>query len=72
MQSPRVAYGLGRRLDMTSPPKPRRVIKTLDSRFVVPNDIEPIRILTMTLEANNDGGTGSHYVYHVLCEEVDE
>lgn len=51
--------------------KRRRVIKILDSRYVVPDDIEPERILMVTQEANNDGGTGFHYVYHVLCEEVD-
>lgn len=49
----------------------RRVIKQLDSRFIVPDDIEPLRILLVTQEANNDGGTGWHYVYHVLAEEAE-
>lgn len=55
------------------PPRPRRrFIKAFDSRYMIPDDVEPIRVLSMTQEANNDGGTGWHYVYHVLCEEVDE
>lgn len=58
--------------DQPAPVKRRRIIRALDARYVVPDGVEPIRVLSMTQEANNDGGTGWHYVYHVLCEEVDE
>ena len=49
----------------------RRVIKSLDTRFVVPEGLEPIRILQTLQVANNDGGTGWHYEYVTLCEEVE-
>ena len=49
----------------------RRVIKTLDSRYVIPNDLDPVRILQTLQVPNNDGGTGWHYEYVTLCEEVD-
>jgi hypothetical protein len=51
--------------------KRRRVIKALDGRYVIPDEIDPVRVLFVTQVANNDGGTGWHYEYHVLCEEVD-
>lgn len=57
--------------DATAPPPRRRVLKTLDSRFVVPDDLDPIRILQTLQVANNDGGTGWHYEFVTLCEEVD-
>lgn len=57
---------------MPSTPEKRRIIRVLDSRFVVPKDCDPIKILLVTQAPNNDGGTGWHYEYHVLCEEVDE
>jgi hypothetical protein len=52
--------------------RPRRVIKDLDSRYVVPANLDPIRVLLVRHEPNNDGGTGSHYVYVTLCEEIDD
>jgi hypothetical protein len=51
--------------------EPRRFIKELDSRYVIPAEWNPIRVLLVRQEPNNDGGTGSHYVYVTLCEEVD-
>lgn len=54
----------------SSPAKPRRVIRELDSRYVVPADIDPIRVLTVIDRPNDDGGTGSHLIYVCLCDEV--
>lgn len=51
--------------------KRRRFIKRVDSRYCLPADIEVIRVLASYLVANEDGGTGSHYEYDVLYEEVD-
>ena len=50
----------------------RRFIKELDARYCVPAGYEPIRVLAVRQEPNNDGGTGSHYVYVTLCEEVED
>lgn len=47
----------------------RRVIKILDSRFIVPEDVDPLRILLVTKAPNDDGTTNFHYEYHVLAEE---
>lgn len=45
-----------------------RVIRELDSRYIVPANIDPIRVLLVIERPNNDGGTGSHFVYVCLCE----
>lgn len=49
----------------------RRIIKRLDARYVIPDELDPIRILQTFQVPNNDGGTGWHYEYDVLCEEVE-
>jgi hypothetical protein len=49
----------------------RRVIRELAAMYVVPDDLDPIRVLLVIERPNNDGGTGSHLVYVCLCEEID-
>lgn len=51
----------GRAHDGPDAAKRRRVIKMLDSRYIVADDIEPLKILLVTQAANNDGTTGFHY-----------
>lgn len=48
----------------------RRVIKELDGRYVVPETIDPIRVL-MVRQVPDGAGTNWHWVYVTLCEEVD-
>lgn len=51
--------------------KPRQIIKVLDARYVIPGDLDPIRILQSMKVANEDGGTGWHWEFVTLCEEVE-
>ena len=50
----------------------RQVIRELDARYVIPADVEPIRILLVEDRPYNDGGTGTHRVYTCLCWECRE
>lgn len=54
----------------TAASRPQQFIKRLDSRYCVPKDMEVVRILAAWKVANEDGGTGWHYEYDVLYEEV--
>ena len=48
----------------------RRCIRRLDDRYVIPTDIEVVRVIGWEHVANQDGGTGMHWEYICLVEEV--
>lgn len=50
--------------------KPQQFIRRIDSRYAIPSDVELIRILAAWKVANEDGGTGWHWEYDVLYEEI--
>jgi hypothetical protein len=49
---------------------PRRILRRIDSRYMIPDGLEVERVVSEVREPNNDGGTGWHYEYVCVCREV--